>query len=340
MNADVTEPTVDLATFRVDRRIVDRLCARGSISPAARDFALELIEPPRRWGLWVSRLLTVVGAALVLAGVVYFFAFNWEHIPPLTKLAAIAGLIAVAVGTIGVVGFGRLVSDVAASAAVLLVGVFLAVFGQIYQTGADAWQLFAGWAALTLAFALLAGSAAAWAVWLTVANIAFLTWWDQTHPFPGAHRIGAHLSIAVFDAAFLVARETLVARDHAWVAPRWTRFVLAVPILVTITLVAITVLDRPRDLTGVERIGAVAVPVLFLGFWFAYRRWVPDVVALAAATMAGLVIADFALFQLLTSGGRHTDLGIFFLMGLFTLGLFAAAIAWLRAVSRAMEVRP
>jgi uncharacterized membrane protein len=340
MNADVTEAAAETGVLGVDRPIVDRLAARGLISLAARDAALELIEPPRRWGVWVARLLTVVGASLVLAGIVYFFAFNWERIPPLTKLAAIAGLLVIAVGTVTVVGFGRLVSDVAASAAVLLVGVFLAVQGQIYQTGADAWQLFVGWAALALPFALLAGSAAAWALWLTVANVALMTWWGQTHPFPGAHRIGAHLSIALFDAAFLVAREVLAVRGQAWVAPRWTRFILAVPILVTITQLAIIVLDRPRSLSDVERIGAVAVPVLFLGFWFAYRRWVPDVVALAAAVMAGLVITDFALFQLVTAGGRHTDLGIFFLMGLLTLGLFAAAIAWLRAVARAMEVHP
>ena len=339
MNADVTEAAIDFAALRVDRHVVDRLSAHGVISPAARDAALELIEPPRRWGVWTARLVTVVGAALVLAGIVYFFAFNWERIPPLTKLAAIAGLFAVAVGTVAAVGFGHLVSDVAASAAVLLVGVFLAVFGQIYQTGADAWQLFVGWAALTLPLALLAGSAAAWALWLTVANIALLTWWDQARPLVETRHIGLQLSIAVFDAAFLAAREVLAARGVAWAAPRWTRFFVLVPMLTAATFAAVTVLDQPSLLSGVERLAAIALPLLFLGVWIVHRRLMPDVLALAAAVMAGLVIADFALFQLVTSGGRHTDLGIFFLMGIATIGLFAAATAWLRSVARAMEAR-
>ncbi len=34
--------------------------------------------------------------------------------------------------------------------ATLLLGVFLALFGQTYQTGADPWQLFANWALLIL----------------------------------------------------------------------------------------------------------------------------------------------------------------------------------------------
>ena len=68
MNADVIDPAAPPPPIRVDRRMIDRLSARGVISAAARDEALELIEPPRRWGLWAARLITVIGAALVLAG--------------------------------------------------------------------------------------------------------------------------------------------------------------------------------------------------------------------------------------------------------------------------------
>ena len=334
MTEDVIE--APLADLRVDRRIVDRLSARGLVSAAARDFALDAIEPARRWGVWVSRLLTVVGTSLALAGIVYFFAFNWDRIPPLTKLAALAALIAAAVVTVAIVGFGRLVSDAAASAAVMLVGVFLAVFGQIYQTGADAWQLFAGWAALTVVFALLAGSAAAWAVWLAVANVAIVLWWDQTQPWDVTHHAGRSLSLIGFDGAFLAMREILVGRGIAWPAPRWTRVYLALPVLIAVTLLGLNLLDRHRDFGTLARVAAGVVPAVFVAAWLAYRRLWPDVAVLAATAIGAAVLLDFALFDLLTGGGRNSDIGTFFLMGFATLGIFGGAVAWLRAVAREM----
>ena len=336
MNADVTEAAPTPAAIRIDRRLIDRLAARDLVSAAARDHALELIEPPRRWGLWAARLITVLGAALVLAGIVYFFAFNWNRIPPLTKLAAIAAMIAAAVAVVGILGFGRLVSEVAAVAAVMLVGVFLAVDGQIHQTGADAWQLFAGWAALTLVWAILANSAAVWAIWLAVVNLAALTWWDQVHPFAATHQATRYIVPMVVDGAFLAAREVLAGRGVAWVAGRWTRFYLLLPLVATATVAAVTLIDRPRDL-GTEEWSAAAVLVLVFALLVPlHRRWRPDVAALAATTIGAAVVLDFVVFQLLT-GGHRADLGIFFFMGLTTLGIFAAAIAWLRAVARSME---
>ncbi|MDK9697682.1 MAG: DUF2157 domain-containing protein [Siculibacillus sp.] len=336
MNADVTDRTTPAAAIRVDRRAIDRLAARGLVSAAARDHALGLIEPPRRWGVWAARLVTVVGAALVLAGIVHFFAYNWNHIPPPAKLGGIAAMIATAVAIVGFAGFGGLVGEVAASAAVMLVGVFMAVEGQIHQTGADAWQLFAGWAALTVVWALLANSAAVWAIWLAVANVAAITWWDQVNPSFSTHQSTRYLLPLVIDGGFLLAREILAGRGVVWVAARWTRFYLLLPTVAAATFAAIAVIDRPRGLGTPQAATAALVMLTFAVLVPLHRRWYGDVAALAVTTIGVAVVAVFAVFQLLTGGGR-ADLGVFFVMGLVTLGVFAAAIAWLRAVARSME---
>lgn len=336
MTADVTDGRPALREIRMDRRGVDRLAAQGLISAAARDFALEAIEPPRRWGLWASRLVTVVGASLMLSGIVYFFAFNWNQIPPMAKLGAIAALIAGAVLTVVIVGFGRLTSDVAGSAAVLLVGVFLAVDGQIHQTGADAWQLFAGWAGLTFVLALLGGSAATWTVWLAVADLAVITWWQQTQP--RGDRAGLYLAVMALDAAFLVARESLVAAGHDWPAARWTRVVLAVPILTAATFATFWLIDfKARDLDALDWATVAAVPLVLAGFFVVYRRRLPDLAVLSATAITACVIVDVVLYRLLAGRGSQADFGLFLLMGLVTLAIFAGAVAWLRGVARSME---
>ena len=57
--------------------------------------ALALVGPPRRWALWATRWLTGAGAALVLTGIVFFFAFNWARLAPVHKFVLIeAGLVA------------------------------------------------------------------------------------------------------------------------------------------------------------------------------------------------------------------------------------------------------
>lgn len=334
MNADVIDTAT--TTLRVDRRCLDRLSARGEISAAARDFALELIEPPRRWGVWVARLATVIGAALVLAGIVYFFAFNWNQIPPLVKLGAIAAMIAAAFSSVAVLGFGRLVSDVAGSAAVMLVGVFLAVDGQIHQTGADAWQLFVGWAGLTFAWALLAGSAATWAIWLTVADLGLILWWGEMRPRHG-EGLGLPLALILFDGAFLVAREGLVAKGWTWPAGRWTRIFLVLPILAATTMAAFLLIDRRRAWEAEEWLALAVVPTVLVGCFAVYRKRLPDLAVLSATAIAACSVADLLLFQLMTSGGRSGDIGTFFVMGIASLSLFAGAVAWLRGVARTLE---
>ncbi|MET3356342.1 UNVERIFIED_ORG: putative membrane protein [Xanthobacter viscosus] len=340
MSENVIDDMGDLAAIRVDRHAVERLASRGLITAEARDIALTLIEPPRRWGLWAGRLLGTAGAALVLSGIIYFFAFNWNRIPPLTRLGVIAALIAAACLTVVILGFGRRVSETAAAAAVTLVGVFLAVAGQIYQTGADAWTLFAAWAGLTLAWTLLAGSAATWAVWIAVAAVTIITWWDQTQPADTVFHSGRNLSLMALFGIALLSRETLAARGIAWLTARWTRFFLGVPLLAATVHLAIALLEEFDGFRPAEEGALVAIPLCLAAMAVVYRRPIPDLAMLAAVALSACIIADFGLFRLLASGGKRADIGTYFIMGVATLALFAAAIAWLRATSRKLEVRP
>lgn len=323
-------------TVIMDRRRIDRLAAAGRISAEARDFALELIEPPRRWGVWAGRLMTVVGAAMVLAGIVWFFAFNWDAIPPLAKLGGIAVLLAAAVAGVLIGGFDRLSADVAGTASVLLVGVFMAVDGQIHQTGADAWQLFAGWAVLTLGWALTLRSAAAWALWIAVAHVALLFWWDQARP---AHiRISSlELGLIVFDGGLLALREVLVARGHRWPAARWTRFYLALPILAAIVMAMLELIGAHYGYDLADWTTVVVAPAALAALLVVYRRVLPDLAMLSATAIAGCGIVDHVLFQVMMANRRGDDIGAFFMLGLTTLGLFAAAVTWLRGVARSLE---
>lgn len=123
---------ISLDEIPANRQLVESLFATGAITRETRDYALDLLYPVRQWGLWVARLLLALGATLVLAGIVYFFAFNWAAIPALVKLGSVAAGIAGCVAFVAIYGLKRRTGQVMSLAACVLVGVFLAVYGQIY----------------------------------------------------------------------------------------------------------------------------------------------------------------------------------------------------------------
>lgn len=130
-------------------------------------------------------LLLAVGTGLILSGIIYFFAFNWMEIPPLVKLWGIqfglAGCVAGAYFSLN-----RATGKLLLFSASVLVGVFMAVFGQIYQTGADAYQLFMFWSLLTLGWTLISNFSVQWLLWLIITNMFLALWWTQTGVKGGA----------------------------------------------------------------------------------------------------------------------------------------------------------
>jgi uncharacterized membrane protein len=95
-------------------------------------------------------MLLVLGVSLITAGIIYFFAFNWLKIPPMIKLYSIQAGIIGCVGAAYYYSLQNTIGQICLLVASALMGVFMAVFGQIYQTGADAYQLFMMWSILPL----------------------------------------------------------------------------------------------------------------------------------------------------------------------------------------------
>lgn len=155
---------------------MDALYQRGAISHARRleDLALAGWQP--RWHRWLDVLLLVAGAGLLLSGIIFFFAWNWADMHRFLKLGLVLG------GVIGCTGLSVFMDmDSRAGRALLvgggvLVGVFFAVFGQIYQTGADAWEMFRIWTLLLLPWALVGRSSALWLLVILLGNTWAMLW--------------------------------------------------------------------------------------------------------------------------------------------------------------------
>ena len=145
--------------------------------------AVDPHEPP---SIPMERLRSgalIAAAGLTGFGLILFIAANWDEIGRFGRFGLVGAVILAG-------GLAALARPALTISGLLLgfaaTGGMMALIGQTYQTGADAWQLFALWAGLTLPWALAARSDALWTPWGIVAMTA-VALWQQTQ---GAFDIG------------------------------------------------------------------------------------------------------------------------------------------------------
>lgn len=132
-----------------------------------------LHQPPDQLAHWLRRVLGALAALLLGAAVVFWVAANWQSQSRSAKLLLLQAAVALPVVAALLLPRWR---SACLLLATLALGGLLAYVGQTYQTGADPWQLFALWAALTLPWTLVARRDALWALWLLIAGTALGLW--------------------------------------------------------------------------------------------------------------------------------------------------------------------
>ena len=333
---DLRQDDEALAQIPADRALVEALYAGGRISKEARHYALALLYPRHEWGLWTARLLLALGTALLLAGVIYFFAFNWAKIPPAAKLAGIEAALIGCLVMACRASLKNLQRQLWLLAASVLTGVFLAVFGQIYQTGADAWQLFALWALLALGWAGIAAFAAHWLLWLLLANTALWLWWDQA-ALPGEDMaFMISLWLTLLNGAALGLREYFaVVKGCTWLAARWTRLLLTITVLLCMLISALVwIVEGDRATLSIMLAGITGV-LGHIALYYLYRYLLPDLWSLAVLALSACIILEaFMLLHLSLSTVVEVDVLIIVSL---TIGLFTTTALYLKRMARQME---
>lgn len=208
-----------------DAQDLDDLRARGQLTAAERMAGILGLRDRAAWVTWLHRLLLFVGAGLALAGVVCFFAYNWSQMGRFTRFGIVGAAISACLAGTARAGLDELSGKVGLTGASTLVGIFLAVTGQVYQTGADPWTLFAAWALLILPWVCMARFAGLWVLWLLIAELGLGLWGFQV-AVPRALLSGSTaLALCGGTAALaLGVREVWARRGATWLEARWSRW--------------------------------------------------------------------------------------------------------------------
>jgi uncharacterized membrane protein len=279
-----------------------------------------------QWRSFLDRLFLFMGAVLLGAGVIFFFAFNWQAMGRFAKFALVEAPVLVSLLLVWRIGLDRIGGKAALLAGALVVGAMFALIGQTYQTGADTWELFAVWAAAILPWALVARFPALWIFWLLIANMA-VTLYFVTFGFWGMLFAPEKLAWLLFglNTAALAIWEGLAFAGVEWLRERWAVRLLAVASGAAITTLALYDIVRSDSQWGLP-----AWLAWMVAAYVVYRRLAKDLFVLAGGVLSAVVV----IATLLGKSMRLNDAGAFLFIGLVVIAISAAGGWWLKQVAQ------
>lgn len=270
-----------------------------------------------------KQFLALLSAALSLtllsSGLVTWVAANWQHIAPQHKILLVQGVllvIGIALAAIrlrstqgngtdkpstqwwyqGLAFLGAVVS-----------GALIALVGQIYQSGADSWQLFAFWSVLILPWLFFFPNVFITTLFVVVANTAAVLFLKSDS-----------LAISEFTATYILAALNfllflLIEHKKARYEPLWA--VLSTTLLICTIIVFVSAgWDRER--------GAIALHLLFAAvvlMFLSYSRFAAGLIRIKVLNVAVIAAAlsSFILEKMSSLYWYGDSFGsIFMMMGL------------------------
>ena len=166
------------------RRTIEQLLQQDILSLKNAEAAathLEVYPSKRTWLDFFDKALLIVGAVALVLSLVFFIAYNWQNLGKIGKFALVEGALTITIALYVALSFRRqfqLIRQLLLLIASIITGSLLALFGQVYQTGADTWQLFFAWAILITPWVVIARFPALWLLWLGLINAFLLLYLD------------------------------------------------------------------------------------------------------------------------------------------------------------------
>lgn len=284
--------------------------------------AAAVTPSPAEWRAFLGHLTLWLGTIALAAAVIFFFAFNWADLGRFAKF----GLVEAAI-LAGLLACWRIALDGMAGKAVLvmlslLTGALLALSGQIYQTGADTYELFAWWAALIVPWVLVGRFSPLWLVWLSLLNLAAFFYFSLSWTIePWLWTLFALNGVA------LLLWEAAHRAGLSWLRDGWPPRLVATAAGVGATALAVWAILETGETGGTRTLAALAWLAALYGW---YRHVRPDLFMLAGGVLSLIVaIAVLLSYHLLDTGS-----GAFLLIGLVVIGLSAGGAIWLKSVAR------
>ena len=296
---------------KVERQDIHIITRHSNWSTTQVDAALKkhVYANKKGWLRFLKLLFISLGVSFTTVGILFFFAYNWADLHKFVKIGLVEGLIIILTMITLVTKLSSNIKNILLTGASILVGVLFAVFGQIYQTGANAYDFFLGWTMFIAIWALISNFAPLWLVFIILINTTLVLY---------AQQVAYHWS-EVFLFTILFAINTLL-----WIAfifgkkvygklkvPVWFSNLIALAVIFCATLGIIFGIFSDHQPAFIVLI--IATTVLYT-IGIKYGLQLKNGFYLSTIPLSIIIMVSGFLVKI------SDDFGMFFLIGLFVIG--------------------
>ncbi len=311
------------------------LIEEGHIPKEKIDEALSITEvfpSEKDWLVFIGKLLLWLGGLAIAFAVMFFIAYNIDHIGKFVKFGVVELLIVVSILAYWKFYSHPIASKVSLLSASIFLGVLLALYGITYQTGADTWQLFFTWAMLILPWVIIGRFPALWVVWLVLLNITIILYQSTfLSSFSFFYNDDANLTgmLFIFNTLALLIWE-LLSGKLVWLKGQWATRLLALSGGVSITWLVIDTIFKVFE--GQNLLLVFIWIVWMISLYFVYKNIRRDLFMLSGIALSGIIVTATFLLKVIFEEGM--DIGSLFVAAVLIVGMGAGAAFWLRNIQR------
>ena len=209
---------------REDLKIISRhsnLTEKG----AARALKENIYNNKEAWQKFLRLFFISLGIGFSVSGIIFFFAYNWADLHKFAKIALMEGLIIATTSFVLVTKINVTIRNIILTGAAALVGVLFVVFGQIYQTGADAYDFFLAWTAFVTLWVIVSNFAPLWILYLILINTTLVLYSKQVAT--DWSEIFILTSLFIINSAVLITAILISRYRQAANVPDWFLYTVA-----------------------------------------------------------------------------------------------------------------
>jgi len=163
---------------RADIHIISR---HSNLTEKAVDKVLRenIYSDKASWQKFLRLFSLALGVGFTVSGIVFFLAYNWADLHKFAKIGLTEALLIATTIVAFLPKINDNIKNIILTGASVLVGVLFAVFGQIYQTGADAFDFFLAWTVFVTLWVLISNFPPLWLLYLLLINTTFILFAQQ-----------------------------------------------------------------------------------------------------------------------------------------------------------------
>ncbi len=261
-----------------------------------------------QWKQFFRILLPVLGVSLMVSGIVFFFAYNWAELHKFIKLGLIEAMLILTIALVLFTRWSVSMKQVLLTAASVLVGALFAVYGQIYQTGANAYDFFFGWTLFVTLWAVAGRCAPLWLLWIALTNITIYLYKEQVAVSDQGVRILIENAPILTCLLSVVIAESLLIKKKLEQRNVWFINTVALAGLASGTLNAMIYILSNTHSSKASLL--LLIVVCIGGLLWGFRR--QQLFYIATILFCLLLVLNAALFRMFE---KQLDISIILLMG-------------------------